>query len=54
MACPLVAKGVTGAHRGTQSGYGPPMRGKPRLMPAGKWVHASVLYQKKNHPRLAG
>ena len=41
---PAIAKGVTGAQRGTQPGLSPPMREKPRLVPAGKWVHASVLY----------
>ena len=41
---PAIAKGVAGAQRGTRPGHGPPMREKPRLAPAGKWVHASVLY----------
>jgi hypothetical protein len=40
---PVVGR-VAGAQSGTQPGPGPPREEKPRLVPKGKWVNASVLY----------
>ena len=41
---PAIGKGVGSTQPGTRPGRDRPSREKPRLVPAGKWVHASVLY----------
>ena len=41
---PAIDKGVSSTQPGIGPGHGPPVREKPLLVQAGKWVHASVLY----------
>jgi hypothetical protein len=41
---PAIGGSVGSTQPGTRPGRDRPSREKPRLVPAGKWVHASVLY----------
>ena len=41
---PAIGRNVGSSQPGTRPGHDRPSREKPRLVPAGKWVHASVLY----------